>query len=154
MASRELVVSASEMMALTPAVAAAAIAAAQTEAATYKDELDRLRTAVEQVLSGATDLLGTSTGAQLLARIHKQLSPAHTPAPAPAPAPSPIPLTGTTMYSGRGAPRRSDYRKPNDELLKPCAPTSPRGAELYRLPDGSVRSLSSLSSTAGAANAV
>ena len=152
MASRELVVPASEMMALTPSVAAAAIAAAQTEAATYKNELDSLRTAVEQVLSGATDLLGTSTGAQLLARIHKQLSPA--PTPTPAPAASPIPLTGSTMYSGRGAPRRSDYRKPNDELLKPCAPTSPRGAELYRLPDGSVRSLSSLSSTAGAANAV
>lgn len=143
MTSRELVVPASEMMALTPSVAAAAIVAAQTEAATYKNELDRLRIAVEDVLSGATDLLGTSTGAQLLERIHKRLSPA--PAPIPAPAARPVPLSGSTMYSGRGAPRRSDYRKPNDELLKPCAPTSPRGVELYKLPDGSVQSLGSLS---------
>ena len=148
MASRELVVPASEMMALTPSVAAAAIVAAQTETAAARaaltsaqGDLERLHTVVEQVISGATDLLGSSTGAQLLERIQQQFSPA----PSPAPAPRPIPLTGTTMYSGRGAPRRSDYRKPNDELLKPCAPTSPRGAELYRLPDGSVRSLSTLS---------
>ena len=79
MTSRELVVPASEMMALTPSVAAAAIVAAQTESATYKNELDRLRIAVEDVLSGATDLLGTSTGAQLLERIHKRLSPAPAP---------------------------------------------------------------------------
>ena len=145
MASRELVTTAPKTTSLTSPIAAA-ITAAQNETATTRaalasaqSDLERLRTAVDQVLSSATDLIGTSTSAQLLERIRKQLSPA------PAPVASPVPLTGTTMYSGRGAPRRSDYRDPSVELVKPCTPTSPEGAKLYMLPDGTVRSLSSLS---------
>ena len=76
MASRELVVPASEMMALTPSVAAAAIVAAQSETAaaraalaTQKDEI--LAIVKEIITSGATDLLGSSIGTQLfLSLIH------------------------------------------------------------------------------------
>ena len=155
MASRELVVPASEMMALTPSVAAAAIVAAQSETAaaraalaTQKDEI--LAIVKEIITSGATDLLGSSIGTQLFERIEQRFSLA----PSPAPPPRPILLTGTTMYQGRGAPRRSDYMLPDGKVLKPCAPNSPKGAELYQLEDGSVRSLSSLSPSSQAANAV
>ena len=56
-------------------------------------------------------------------------------------------LTGATMYSGRGAPRCSDYRLPSNKVLKPCFHPSPDSSVLYELPDGNVRSLHLLSST-------
>lgn len=122
-------------LAANQAALASALASAQNKP-------DRWRTATQQVLSSASDIIGTSIATRLLERIQTQVTALGITTTLPQP---PIILTGSTMYIGRGAPRRSDYRKPNDELLKPCAPTSPERSVLYKLPDGSVRCLGSLS---------
>ena len=109
--------------------------------ASAQSEPDRWRTATQQVISSASDIIGTNTATQLLERIRDQV----TALGGASPTQLPVDLTGSTMYIGRGAPRRSDYRKTNDDLLKPCVCPSQESGKLYKLPDGSVHSLGSLS---------
>jgi len=140
---RAELVAAQEHHSKLAAALAANQAALASALASTQNKPDRWHTATQQVLSSASDIIGTSTAAQLLERIQTQvtaLGVTSTTTPQP-----PIILTGSSMYIGRGAPRRSDYRKPNDELLKPCVSLSPESSVLYKLPDGSVLSLGSLS---------
>jgi len=119
--------------------------------ASVQSKPERWCMATKQVLTNAHDLIGTSTATQLLDRIQNQVTtPDITTPDITTPditTPAPMKLTGATMYSGRGAPRCSDYRLPSNMVLKPCFHPSPDSSVLYKLPDGNVRSLHLLSST-------
>jgi ferritin-like metal-binding protein YciE len=115
------------------AALASALASAQSKP-------ERWCIATKQVLSSASDLIGTSAATQLLERIQNQVANLAVPVTTN-PSLCSILLSGTTMYSGRGAPRHSDYRLPSKKLLKPGTTNN-----LYKLSDGSIRCLNSLSS--------